>query len=421
MNTVGRKGRLGEQIRCVVSVSMLTEGWDTNTVTHILGVRAFGTQLLCEQVVGRGLRRHSYDLDPETGLSTSSTPTSWASTASTSPPRRSPPPARPRARPSTSTPSAPTATRWRSLFPRVEGYRVELPDERLDADFSKLEPYVLDPDKVGATRGHHAGHRRQPETITLEHLEGDAPLRARLQPRHATCSPTRSATPTSARSSTSSRQAQPSSRQWLDCGLLVCKGGTVPAQLCYRQLADEVCDLIAGADQHRSPSRRRRSSAPCSTPTTPRARPPHVNFTTSQTDRWQTAPRPLPHQLDRARQRLGGAARPGDRGPPPRRRLRQEPQPAASRSPTSTSGEPRRYLPDYLVRLDDGTTLVLEVKGFRGHDAALKAATTRDKWVPAVNRLGRFGRWAFGKYAEIHDFGPALDRAIIEACGETTA
>ena len=54
MNTVGKPGRLGEQIRCVVSVSMLTEGWDTNTVTHILGVRAFGTQLLCEQVVGRG-------------------------------------------------------------------------------------------------------------------------------------------------------------------------------------------------------------------------------------------------------------------------------------------------------------------------------------------------------------------------------
>ena len=52
MNTVGKKGKLGEQIRCVVSVSMLTEGWDANTVTHILGVRAFGTQLLCEPVVG---------------------------------------------------------------------------------------------------------------------------------------------------------------------------------------------------------------------------------------------------------------------------------------------------------------------------------------------------------------------------------
>ena len=54
MNTVGKYGQLGEPIRCVVSVSMLTEGWDANTVTHILGVRAFGTQLLCEQVIGRG-------------------------------------------------------------------------------------------------------------------------------------------------------------------------------------------------------------------------------------------------------------------------------------------------------------------------------------------------------------------------------
>ena len=59
MNTVGKRGRLGEHVRCVVSVAMLTEGWDANTVTHILGIRAFGTQLLCEQVVGRALRRAS--------------------------------------------------------------------------------------------------------------------------------------------------------------------------------------------------------------------------------------------------------------------------------------------------------------------------------------------------------------------------
>ena len=67
MNTVGKKGALGGDVRCVVSVSMLTEGWDANTVTHVLGVRAFGTQLLCEQVVGRALRRQSYELN-EDGL-----------------------------------------------------------------------------------------------------------------------------------------------------------------------------------------------------------------------------------------------------------------------------------------------------------------------------------------------------------------
>jgi type III restriction enzyme len=65
MNTVGKPDQLGGAIRCVVSVSMLTEGWDANTVTHVLGVRAFGTQLLCEQVIGRALRRQSYDLNEE--------------------------------------------------------------------------------------------------------------------------------------------------------------------------------------------------------------------------------------------------------------------------------------------------------------------------------------------------------------------
>jgi len=65
IDTVGKPGKPGEKIRCVVSVSMLTEGWDANTVSHILGVRAFGSQLLCEQVVGRGLRRRSYKPNPD--------------------------------------------------------------------------------------------------------------------------------------------------------------------------------------------------------------------------------------------------------------------------------------------------------------------------------------------------------------------
>ncbi|MCQ2255467.1 MAG: DEAD/DEAH box helicase family protein [Bacteroidaceae bacterium] len=64
VNTVGKPGKLGAHIKCVVSVSMLTEGWDANTVTHVCGIRAFGSQLLCEQVAGRALRRCSYDLRP---------------------------------------------------------------------------------------------------------------------------------------------------------------------------------------------------------------------------------------------------------------------------------------------------------------------------------------------------------------------
>ena len=71
VDTVGRVGQPGEKIRSVISVGMLSEGWDAKTVTHIMGLRAFSSQLLCEQVVGRGLRRTSYEVkktvDPYTG------------------------------------------------------------------------------------------------------------------------------------------------------------------------------------------------------------------------------------------------------------------------------------------------------------------------------------------------------------------
>jgi type III restriction enzyme len=68
VDTVGQKGKPGEQIQNVISVGMLSEGWDAKTVTHIMGLRAFTSQLLCEQVVGRGLRRWSYDINPDNGL-----------------------------------------------------------------------------------------------------------------------------------------------------------------------------------------------------------------------------------------------------------------------------------------------------------------------------------------------------------------
>jgi len=68
VNTIGRKDGPGGKIQKVISVGMLNEGWDAKTVTHIMGLRAFSSQLLCEQVVGRGLRRTSYELDPKSGL-----------------------------------------------------------------------------------------------------------------------------------------------------------------------------------------------------------------------------------------------------------------------------------------------------------------------------------------------------------------
>jgi len=68
VDTVGKVGQPGAMVQKVISVGMLSEGWDAKTVTHIMGLRAFTSQLLCEQVVGRGLRRTSYEINPETGL-----------------------------------------------------------------------------------------------------------------------------------------------------------------------------------------------------------------------------------------------------------------------------------------------------------------------------------------------------------------
>ncbi len=131
MNTVGKEGRLGGSIRCVVSVSMLTEGWDANTVTHVLGVRAFGTQLLCEQVIGRALRRQSYDLNDDGRFNVEYADVLGVPFDFTAKPVPAP----------VQRPKkifhvhaiSPDRDALAIRFPRVAGYRIELPTERFDA------------------------------------------------------------------------------------------------------------------------------------------------------------------------------------------------------------------------------------------------------------------------------------------------
>ena len=141
MNTVGKSGKLGEHVKCVVSVSMLTEGWDANTVTHVLGVRAFGTQLLCEQVVGRALRRVHYGANekghfiPEYaevyGVPFSFIPCSGATTN----PKTGPLPTRVRALES--------RIDCEITFPRLLGYRYDVGGERLTATFTDESKLTL--------------------------------------------------------------------------------------------------------------------------------------------------------------------------------------------------------------------------------------------------------------------------------------
>jgi type III restriction enzyme len=168
MNTVGHHGRLGGSIRCVVSVAMLTEGWDANTVTHVLGARAFGTQLLCEQVIGRALRRQSYHLN-EDGLFTVEyadvlgIPFDFTAKPVVAPPQ---PP-----RETVQVKAVrPDRDALEIRFPRVAGYRVELPEERLTARFSDDSTLVLTPDLVGPSITRNQGIIGEGVNLTLEHL-----------------------------------------------------------------------------------------------------------------------------------------------------------------------------------------------------------------------------------------------------------
>jgi len=148
-------------------VSMLTEGWDANTVTHVLGIRAFGTQLLCEQVIGRALRRQSYDLNDEGLFNVEyadifGIPFDFTAKPVIAPPQ---PP-----RETVQVKALPERAALEIRFPRVEGYRVELPEERLTANFNDDSILVLSPDIVGPSITRNSGIIGEGVDMNLKHL-----------------------------------------------------------------------------------------------------------------------------------------------------------------------------------------------------------------------------------------------------------
>jgi len=146
--SVGKRGLPGEHVRCVVSVQMLSEGWDANNVTHILGLRAFGSQLLCEQVVGRGLRRMDYTPDPVTGLLTEEYVDVYGVPFSIIPFKgRETGAAAPDDAPKNHVRSLPERERYLIRFPVVERYVPALRSNLVHADVDTIEPMVLEPDR----------------------------------------------------------------------------------------------------------------------------------------------------------------------------------------------------------------------------------------------------------------------------------
>ncbi len=155
----------------MVSVSMLTEGWDANTVTHVLGVRAFGSQLLCEQVVGRGLRRRSYALNDDGTFnaeyaSVYGVPFAFVGTKPGPEPK---PPT-----PAQEVYSVPGREHLRITFPHVAGYRLEIPDDDLVFDPRDAARFAVRQEQV-ATRTTSAGIAGEEERVDLSEYERKRP------------------------------------------------------------------------------------------------------------------------------------------------------------------------------------------------------------------------------------------------------
>jgi type III restriction enzyme len=410
MNTVGKQGRLGEQVRCVVSVSMLTEGWDANTVTHVLGIRAFGTQLLCEQVVGRALRRQSYDLNEE-GLFN----VEYADVLGI--------PFDFTARPVIVKPQIPRETvavhpvrpdrdHLEITFPRVEGYRVELPNEQLSAHFTADSILELNPYLVGPSITHNRGIIGEGVELTVAHLEDirQSTILFHLA-RHLLYTKYRD--PGQEPKLHLFGQLKRIARQWLDGGYLRCTGGTTPAQLLYQEIADMACERIKAAITAATVGDR-----PIKTildAYNPTGSSVHINFTTSKATRWQTDPRRchinwVVCDSDWEAEFCRVAER------HPRVRAYVKNQGLGLEIPYLYKGLPRQYMPDFIVQIDDGRpdwlNLVVEIKGLRGEDAKDKANTISTYWVPGVNQLQTFGRWAFTEFTAVFEIESEFNKLI---------
>jgi type III restriction enzyme len=415
MNTVGKHGRLGGDIRCVVSVSMLTEGWDANTVTHVLGVRAFGTQLLCEQVIGRALRRQSYELNEQGVFNTEYADVLGIPFDFTAKPVVAPP-QKPRETVQVKA-VKPERDHLEIRFPRVKGFRVELPEERLTANFNDDSGMELTPELIGAAMTENAGIIGAPVSLDLAHT-GDVrhsqvvyELTSHLllnkwrdadgEPRMALFS-----------------QLKRIASEWIS-DHLVCKGGTYPAQLKYKTLADMASEKITHAI-----TRAHIGTNPVKAvldPYNPTGSTTQVNFTTSKLTRWDTmGPPPKCHlnwvifdsdwesEFCRVAERHSKVI-----AYVKNRNLGLE-------VPYRFGSDIRTYIPDFIVVVDDGKgmgdplNLIVEVKGYRGEDAVMKKSTMDTYWIPGVNNLGTHGRWAFAEFTDVYEMETDFESKIEE-------
>ncbi|MCL2490065.1 MAG: hypothetical protein FWF36_04975, partial [Propionibacteriaceae bacterium] len=423
MNTVGKRGKLGADVRCVVSVAMLTEGWDANTVTHILGIRAFGSQLLCEQVVGRGLRRRSWAVNDQGRLEPEyaniyGIPFAFIPTTGKTPP---------------ALPTVPAehvyAVEGREhleiTFPRLTGYRLEIPDAEYFIDDEAVKPFLVDDTHVP---------RRTEMSGVVGVAEVDSGDTTPMRPQQLGFELAKRLVNTHLRTGDSD-QFEGQTRPWLFPSL---------ARLCTRFVIDHVevapghalaelrlaqvqADLADYIFEHlaRQEGNRRERLRPVLRAFDPQGSSADVDFWTRK------AVIPADHS------QVSDVVLDGPKGNTWEEKMARECEHlVASGAVTSYvkndhlgftipyvhQGRSHNYVPDFLLRLiqhegDVPRTLIVEVSG--GQKAShspgpthIKAETARNSWCAAVNNLGAYGRWGYIELTNPDTFRDRLKEAV---------
>jgi len=430
--TVGVPGKPGEQVRCVVAVAMLNEGWDAHNVTHILGLRAFGSQLLCEQVVGRGLRRIDYDIDKNTGRLPEEYVDIYGVPFSLIPFKGRPTQASaPEDKPKNHVRALPERADYEIEFPVVEGYVFALRRNVITADIDGMELLRIEPEieptavfvkprvgyQIGAPSLAGPGEFEEQdrhvyyESTHLQTIEFEIARQVvALLVGNGRQDPGREDRPKMPLQSRHQLFPQVLRLVHAYVNRRVDFRGVDPRELgqqkYLQRVVERLLDAIHPDESHGEPPlmpilNRYKSAGttadvdfkttrPCSTTTYS-----HINLVAADTARWEQS---AAFRLEQAV--LRGSARFYARN-----------DQLGLTIPYDFMGVSHHYVPDYLVRLRNGVTLVLEIKGMETEKDRAKHQAAK-RWAEAVNNWGKLGTWAFHVCKDPQLLGHELDHLV---------